>query len=206
MYVDGGTLKKSFFGQGDIIFKEGDAGDAAYIVETGSIGIFKIVEGADLQLATIRAGELFGEMAIIDGSKRMAHAVALEESVIVNIPRAGIEAMLAKQPSMIKTLIHILVDNLRNVHEVYMKRPRSLRDSVVAISVSADALRKFLKRNPSVDTGGEARQRIDEVDAHATVLHDIVGRWRDPRDSVIDVVDEPPAAGSARKSGGENST
>ena len=83
MYVDGGALKKSFFKQGDIIFKEGDAGDAAYIVETGSIGIFKTVDDTDLQLATIRVGELFGEMAIIDGSKRMAHAVALEESVIV---------------------------------------------------------------------------------------------------------------------------
>lgn len=203
MYVDGGALKKSFFKQGDIIFKEGDAGDAAYIVETGSIGIFKTVDGADLQLATIRVGELFGEMAIIDGSKRMAHAVALEESVIVNVPSAGISAMLAKQPPMIKTLIQILVDSLRNVHDVYMKRPRSLSDSVAAISASADALRKFLKRNPDADPGGEARRRIDEVDAHAVVLHDFVGGWRDPRASVIDDA-VGPSAGKAGKSVGSD--
>ncbi|MBI1985129.1 MAG: cyclic nucleotide-binding domain-containing protein [Rhodospirillales bacterium] len=201
MYVDGGTLKKSFFKQGDIIFKEGDAGDAAYIVETGSIGIFKTVDGADLQLATIRVGELFGEMAIIDGSKRMAHAVALEESVIVNVPSAGIAAMLAKQPPMIKTLIQILVDSLRNVHDVYMKRPRSLGDSVTAICASADALRKFLNRHPDADLSGEARRRIDEVDAHATVLHDLVGGWNDPRANVIDDATAPPAGKAGKPAG-----
>jgi len=201
MYVDGGALKKSFFKQGDIIFKEGDAGDAAYIVETGSIGIFKTVDDTDLQLATIRVGELFGEMAIIDGSKRMAHAVALEESVIVNVPSAGIAAMLAKQPPMIKTLIQILVDSLRNVHDVYMKRPRSLGDSVTAISASADALRKFLNRHPDADLSGEARRRIDEVDAHATVLHDLVGGWKDPRASVIDDAIAPPAGKAGKPAG-----
>lgn len=203
MYVDGGALKKSFFKQGDIVFKEGDAGDAAYIVETGAIGIFKTVDGADLQLATIGAGELFGEMAIIDGSKRMAHAVALEDSVIVNVPSAGIEAMLAKQPPMVKTLIQILVDSLRNVHDVYMKRPRSLRDSVAAISASADALRKFVIRNPDADPAGEARRRIDEVDAHAVVLHDLVGGWRDPRASVIEDAAGPPARKAGKSVGGD---
>ncbi len=193
MYVDGGALKKSFFKEGDIVFKEGDAGDAAYIVETGAIGIFKTVDGADLQLATIRPGELFGEMAIIDGSKRMAHAVALEESVIVNVPSAGIGAMLAKQPPMVKTLIQILVDSLRNVHDVYIKRPRSLLDSVAAIGASAAALRKFLNRHPDADMSGEARRRIDEVDAHSVVLRDLVGGWRDPRASVVDDAAHPRA-------------
>jgi len=194
MYVDGGALKKSFFKHGDIVFKEGDAGDAAYIVETGAIGIFKTVDGADLQLATIRPGELFGEMAIIDGSKRMAHAVALEESVIVNVPSAGIAAMLAKQPPMVRTLIQILVDSLRNVHDVYMKRPRSLLDCVATISASAAALRMFLNRHPDADMSGEARRRIDEVDAHAVVLHDLVGSWRDPRASVVDDPAHPRAS------------
>jgi len=203
MYVDGGALKKSFFKQGDIVFKEGDAGDAAYIVETGAVGIFKTVDGADFQIATIGVGELFGEMAIIDGSKRMAHAVALEDCVIINVPRAGLSAMLAKQPPMVTTLIQILVDNLRNVHEIYMKRPRSLADSVAAISVAADALRKFLNRRPDSDLGGEARRRIDEVDAHATVLHNLVRGWKDPRASVIDDVVAPPPAGQKGKPGGE---
>jgi CRP/FNR family transcriptional regulator, cyclic AMP receptor protein len=201
MHVDGGTLKKSFFQQGDIVFKEGDPGDAAYIIETGSIGIFKTIDGEDVRIATIGVGELFGEMAIIDGSKRMAHAVALEDCVIVNVPSAGLAAMLGKQPPMIKTLIQILVDNLRNVHEIYMKRPRSLRDSVHGITDGADAVSKFLERNPDADPTGEARLRIREVNGHATVLSNLVVGWKDPRASVSD--NAPPATANKRKSGGE---
>lgn len=199
MYVDGGDLKKSFFKEGDIIFEEGDDGDAAYIVETGTVGIYKTVDGKEFHLATIGAGELFGEMAIIDGSKRMAHAMALEDCVVVNVPRAGLVAMLGKQPPMIKTLIHILVDSLRNVHEVYMKRPRSLHDRVNAIAEGADGLRKFLERHPEADLSGDAAMRIKDIDAHATVLNSIISRWKDPRANVID--DAPPAAGKRRVPG-----
>lgn len=196
MYVDGGELKKSFFKEGDIIFEEGDDGDAAYIVETGSVGIYKNVDGKEFHLATIGAGELFGEMAIIDGSKRMAHAMAMEDCVIVNVPRAGLVGMLGKQPPMIKTLIQILVDSLRNVHEIYMKRPRSLQDRVVAIAEGAEGLRKFLERHPEADLSGDATMRIKDIDGHATVLGSIVSRWKDPRASVID--DAAPTTGKRR--------
>jgi CRP-like cAMP-binding protein len=113
MFVDGGEVDKKFF-------QEGDPGNAAYIIESGSVGIFKSDEGEDVQLATMNIGELFGEMAIIYGSKRMTHAVA----------------MLAKQAPMVKTLIQILAVNLRTVHEVYMKRPCSAHDFFNAITLS----------------------------------------------------------------------
>ena len=75
MFVAGGEVDKKFFQEGETVFQEGDPGNAAYIVESGSEGIFRSDEGEDVQLATMNMGELFGEMAIIDGSKRMARAV-----------------------------------------------------------------------------------------------------------------------------------
>ena len=45
MFVDGAEVEKNFFREGDLVFKEGDPGDGAFIVETGSIGIFKTGEG-----------------------------------------------------------------------------------------------------------------------------------------------------------------
>jgi len=55
---------------------------------------------------------------------------------IVAIPRAGLEALLSKQAPLVKTLIQILVDNLRNVHQIYIKRPRSVIDFFNAIVYS----------------------------------------------------------------------
>ena len=76
MFIEGGGAKKKFLQEGDVLFREGDPGDAAFIVDSGLIGIYKVVEGEEIELGTLKAGELFGEMAIVDGSKRMAYAVA----------------------------------------------------------------------------------------------------------------------------------
>ena len=192
MFVDSGEIDKKFFKEGEAVFREGDPGDAAYIVESGSVGIFKSVEGEDVQLATMNMGELFGEMAIIDGSKRMAHAVALEDSVIVCLPRAGLEAMLAKQAPMVKTLIQILVDNLRSVHEVYMKRPRSLHDFVNAITFHMDGLGKNLAANKDVDPTGDGLKRLKLIEEQMSILAEQFADYQDKRASVVDVPGKDP--------------
>ena len=51
MYVDGESLDKKFFSKGDEVFHEGDPGEAAYIVENGSVGIFKTIEGEEMDVA-----------------------------------------------------------------------------------------------------------------------------------------------------------
>ena len=48
MFVDGGEVDKNFFQEGETVFQEGDPGNAAYIVESGSVGIFKSDEGEDV--------------------------------------------------------------------------------------------------------------------------------------------------------------
>lgn len=186
MYVDGETLNKTFAQKDQVIFREGDPGEAAYLVESGSVGIFKTVEGEEIQLATMKEGELFGEMAIIDGADRMAHAVALEDSVIVALPRAGLEAMLAKQEPMVKTLIQILVDNLRNVHEVYMKRPRSVHDYFNAIGFHINGLAGNLKVDPGADPSGEGLRKLRLIEEQLEVLREQFKTYKDKRASVLD--------------------
>ena len=199
MFVDSREIDKKFFQEGETVFQEDDPGDAAYIVESGSVGIFKTVEGEDVQLATMNMGELFGEMAIIDGSKRMAHAVALEDSVIVCLPRAGLEAMLAKQAPMVKTLIQILVDNLRSVHEVYMKRPRSLHDFVNAITFHMDGLGKNLEANKGADPTGDGLKRLKLIEEQMSVLAEQFAEYQDKRASVVDVPGDVPGNGPDKK-------
>ncbi|HIC30025.1 MAG TPA: cyclic nucleotide-binding domain-containing protein, partial [Rhodospirillales bacterium] len=181
MHVDGEILDKKFIPKGDAIFRDGDPGEAAYLIESGTMGIFKTVEGEEIQLATMSDGELLGEMAIIDGFARMAHAIALEDSVVVTIPRAGIDAMLAKQNPLIKTLIQILVDNLRNVHEIYMKRPRSVHDFLNAIDFHAGGLTRNLEHNKGADPTGEGFERLKQIEKQLEGLRDQFNAYRDRR-------------------------
>ena len=186
MYVDGETLNKTFAEKDQVIFREGDLGEAVYLVESGSIGIFKTVEGEEIQLATMKEGELCGEMAIIDGSDRMAHAVALEDSVIVTLPRAGLEARLAKQEPLVKTLIQILADNLRNVHDVYMKRPRSIHDYFNAIGFHINGLAGNLKAHPDADPSGEGLRKLRLIEDQIEVLSEQFKTYQDQRGDVLD--------------------
>ncbi len=99
---------------GDIIFAEGDAGDAAYIVESGMVEISKSSgHGASLMLATIKAGELFGEMALIDSSPRMAAARAIGKTRVIVIPKAAFGKLLGKTDVVIRTILTTVMDRLR---------------------------------------------------------------------------------------------
>ena len=125
-------------------------------------------------------------MCSSDLSDRMAHAVALEDSVIVTLPRAGLEAMLAKQEPLVKTLIQILADNLRNVHDVYMKRPRSIHDYFNAIGFHINGLAGNLKAHPDADPSGEGLRKLRLIEDQIEVLSEQFKTYQDQRGDVLD--------------------
>ncbi|MDA0998279.1 MAG: cyclic nucleotide-binding domain-containing protein [Proteobacteria bacterium] len=185
MHVEGGGSKKRFLKQGEVLFREGDPGTAAYIVDSGRVGIFKIVEGEHVELAALNGGELFGEMAIVDGSKRMANAHALEDSVIIEIPAATVEGRLAKVDPFLRALMKILVNNLRSVHRSYMTRARSAKDYLAAIQYHAQGFRVFLIRQEETPTIKAALDRLDKIDALADQLRADADKFSDSRGSVL---------------------
>lgn len=180
-------LKTLVFEKGESIFREGDPGNAAYIVQSGAVGIFKSLEGEEVRLATLTGGELFGEMAIIDGSRRMAAAVAIERTVLRKIPADLIEDKLDQYDSFLKALIKILVSNLRNVHKMYMRRPRSVQDYLNALAFHADGLRTSLWSRVERDRIPQDRAlaRLDAVDAEIRELRHLFETVSDRRKDAL---------------------
>ena len=75
--------------RGEVIFHLGDPGDALFIVSPGAIKIMLPTDtGDEAILATLRAGDVFGELALLDGAPRSATAVALEPTETLH-PRRG---------------------------------------------------------------------------------------------------------------------
>ena len=68
------TEFQTTYDTGEYIFVEGDAGDCAYIIESGTVEISLGNDDGKLVLATLNKGEILGEMAIIDGLPRTASA------------------------------------------------------------------------------------------------------------------------------------
>lgn len=184
-----GDVKKESHGKGKTLFHEGDSGDAMYIVESGAVTIVKSIEGAEVCLATLRQGELFGEMAIIDGSPRMASAVVEEDCVLIRIPHDLLESKMRKFDPFLKAMVNILITNLRNVHRAFMKRPRSVHDYVNAIDYHSDGFKRYLECLGDSESVRMADKHVVELDRIIANLRDDFKDYQDRRRNVMTDVD-----------------
>jgi len=101
------------FPAGELIFSEGDSGDCAYLVEHGRVSI-SIGRGPEKRLIATRGpGEIFGEMAIIDGSPRSANATALEATRLRRVTRERLSRRVEKADPVLRMVLDVLLVRLR---------------------------------------------------------------------------------------------
>jgi CRP-like cAMP-binding protein len=109
------VLERKVFQMGETIFKEGDEGHRAYVVQAGGVEIFKIKDGKKVVLGIVRPGGIFGEMALIDDVPRMASAAAIDVTTVILISRQMLEQKLSKADPFLRGLINIFASNLRSM-------------------------------------------------------------------------------------------
>ena len=102
---------------GEAIFDEGDIGDRAYIVEDGIVEISRKVGGEKMTLGTVEKNGIFGEMALIDESNRIASAVAVIDTVLIPVPKVAIQSILANADPLLRKLVSVLVSNARSLSD-----------------------------------------------------------------------------------------
>jgi CRP-like cAMP-binding protein len=100
------------FAAGEAIVEAGDPGDAMYIVVDGSAEVD--VGG---RYHTLKAGDFFGEMALIASRRRMATVKAAEDVSALRIPADGFQAFLLDHPRVALSMMRALVDRLREVEQ-----------------------------------------------------------------------------------------
>ncbi|PWC56144.1 cyclic nucleotide-binding domain-containing protein [Azospirillum sp. TSO22-1] len=105
------------FEEGAFLFREGDPPGCAYVVQSGKVEIFRGQGASRRLLGAVRPGGIFGEMALIDNSPRMADAIAAETTVCLVIPPAAFREKLEKADPFIRALLRILVKNTRSMAE-----------------------------------------------------------------------------------------
>ena len=93
----------------EVIVRQGDAGDALFIIVRGSVGVVH----DKLQVAVLGTGEPFGEMAVLDREPRSASAVALEETEVLWIGSDEFYEVLHEQVEIAEGVIRMLSGRLR---------------------------------------------------------------------------------------------
>lgn len=100
---------------GRIVFREGDEGDAIYIVERGRIEIWRGRSDQRVVLGVVTAGGVFGEMAIFDAGVRLASASATEETELIRIPADRVRAALRKADPVVEKLVRVMLESTRSM-------------------------------------------------------------------------------------------
>jgi CRP-like cAMP-binding protein len=103
---------------GDVIFREGEPSDAAYLIVSGQVRIVKGYDTASArELAVVGAGEYVGEMGAIDDLPRSASAVADGTAVCMPVTPEEFMEMLRKHPDEAIGLLRVLFDRLRRANK-----------------------------------------------------------------------------------------
>ena len=110
------VLERKTYQSGDKLFKEGEEGNQAFVIEEGEVQIVqKTSVDQEVVLATVGEGGIIGEMALLDDSPRMATARATKGGRAIVISRQMFEAKMAKTDPFIRGLLNILADHLRKL-------------------------------------------------------------------------------------------
>lgn len=83
-----------------VIVREGEAGDAMFLVLSGEVRARAMVGGHESTLSTMGVGECFGELAVIDESTRSADVVANGESVLLKISAGALKRLFQEAPAL----------------------------------------------------------------------------------------------------------
>jgi CRP-like cAMP-binding protein len=94
----GAIVERKTYIAGDLVHSEGDAADAMYLVEMGSVDI--VAKGKETIFGTIGGGQGFGELAFFERGTRPAFAYSRERTRLLKIPYERLAQMLAERPEL----------------------------------------------------------------------------------------------------------
>lgn len=115
---------------GTVIFRQGDPGDKLYVITQGRVRISRTVPGVGEEaMAVLNAGDVFGEMALLDEAPRSADATAHEPCKLLSIPRDGFEDLLFLHKDL-------AYEVLWNVIRTLIRRLRETNDKLTFLSVT----------------------------------------------------------------------
>ena len=105
------------------LFKQGDKGDAMYLIESGRVRIsIRDDDDQELTLAELAQGDFFGEMSIIDGRQRSADAKVIEDARFAILSRDVFLSFVRSNPDVALEMLSALTDRLRRTDELLRSR------------------------------------------------------------------------------------
>ena len=111
-----------------MIFTETMPGRQLYIIQKGQVKITKIMNDNEVLLAVLKAGDIFGEMSLLENKPRSASAIAFEDAVLLAVNRENFHTMVQSQPQIISRITTLMSERM---WFIYKQLANTLLDSPV---------------------------------------------------------------------------
>jgi CRP-like cAMP-binding protein len=105
------------FEAGEVLFRQGDEGAEAYLLEEGAVRLIKKVRGVDRSLSILKPGDLFGESALVPGALRSSTAVAVTSGYARALESATLPGLIARHPAAAARILSQLVLRLYDAED-----------------------------------------------------------------------------------------
>ena len=118
------------------IIRQGECGEAMYLVLEGEVRALSIVEGKEVPLATFSAGQWFGEISVLDKQPRSVDVIANNNSILLKLSSESFERLQQEAPTL---ALHFLLVLARTLAGRLRRTNKRLEDSIGFIRISGAA-------------------------------------------------------------------
>ena len=108
------------FQKNDILFCEFEPGETFYLIQSGRVEITKIIDNIEKTIDILNPGEVFGEMAILEGAPRSASAIALDQVKVLEFNRENFEVLMMGNPQIALKLLKLFTKRIYDQKRRFM--------------------------------------------------------------------------------------
>lgn len=157
------------------VFHQDDTSDACYIVRTGEVSVVREhTDGRSITLASLGPGDIFGELAMLDGEVRSASVEARKDTELIALPAADIRRLIGESPSLGSKLVVSLTRRLRDANE------RLARQSFQTVPSRVAGVLEQMIADQEIPPGRDGitiRMRQSDLAKHAGTSRESVSRF-----------------------------
>ena len=138
--------------RGQVIFREGDTGDTCYLLRSGAVVLTREhQDGRMVALAELRAGSLFGELAMFRGETRSATAEAVEPATAVALLAGDMQRLIRRHPDLALKLLAGLAERVSRTNERLLQQSFQTVAGRVAGALLAQTISRQAEGAPEAD-------------------------------------------------------
>ena len=164
-------MREAAFGAGQVIFTRGDEGKDLYLVVSGRVRLSVLTpEGRELSFAHAEPGQIFGELAMLDGGTRSADATAVNSVRLLSLGRGAFQRLSAAYPAIPPAVTRLLCRRIREAAQQL--------EAIALCPIEVRLARFFLTAARQKDASGDAERVPVDLGMSQSELALLIGASR----------------------------